>query len=315
MAANPRVHEIASQHGAPTKQALNILKQMGEYVKGPSSSIQPQVARRLGAALARAGYEPAPGTKLGQWTVIPSAEPGLLVGAPRTLPRLVDVLAGTPGFPTGARNGDHIFYMPPEPARALADQRGANSPGFPIAALPSPAGVAVLPRSDRTANILCWAETPGALTATVFTVEVTPDGKLTAGLHVRTDVAIIGETIPAAGAPFGFLEAFTTAIPVTEDSNDADAGEPSPGAGGRRTPDPNPDGIRIVYLTRRPHNGHRSENPDHRDNRWTVRGHYRQQWYPSTGEHKRLWIREHEAGNMDAPLNRRRIVNVVKPNI
>ncbi|MFC6357347.1 translation initiation factor IF-2 [Luethyella okanaganae] len=51
MAANPRVHEIASEIGVDSKIALAKLKEMGEFVKGPSSSIAPPVARRLKAAL------------------------------------------------------------------------------------------------------------------------------------------------------------------------------------------------------------------------------------------------------------------------
>jgi translation initiation factor IF-2 len=51
VAAKPRVHEIASELGVDSKIALEKLKQMGEYVKGPSSSIEPPVARRLKAAL------------------------------------------------------------------------------------------------------------------------------------------------------------------------------------------------------------------------------------------------------------------------
>ena len=55
MAANPRVHEIASELGVDSKIALDKLKELGEYVKGPSSSIAPPVARRLKAALEAAG--------------------------------------------------------------------------------------------------------------------------------------------------------------------------------------------------------------------------------------------------------------------
>ncbi|MDR5701334.1 translation initiation factor IF-2 [Agromyces aerolatus] len=55
MAAKPRVHEIASELGVDSKVALEKLKEMGEYVKGPSSSIEPPVARRLKAALEASG--------------------------------------------------------------------------------------------------------------------------------------------------------------------------------------------------------------------------------------------------------------------
>jgi len=59
VAAKPRVHEIAAELGIDTKLALDKLKAMGEYVKGPSSSIEPPVARRLKAALEADGIKPA----------------------------------------------------------------------------------------------------------------------------------------------------------------------------------------------------------------------------------------------------------------
>ncbi|WP_207456220.1 translation initiation factor IF-2 [Desertivibrio insolitus] len=53
--AKPRVHEIASELGIDSKKALEKLKEMGQFVKGPSSSIEPPVARRLKAALEAEG--------------------------------------------------------------------------------------------------------------------------------------------------------------------------------------------------------------------------------------------------------------------
>ncbi len=58
MAVKPRVHEVAAELGIDSKVALDKLKEMGEYVKGPSSSIEPPVARRLKAALEAAGIKP-----------------------------------------------------------------------------------------------------------------------------------------------------------------------------------------------------------------------------------------------------------------
>lgn len=46
------------------------------------------------------------------------------------------------------------------------------------------------------------------------------------------------------------------------------------------------------------HTGPRAR-PDHR---WTVRGHWRRQWYPSENAHKVIWIAEHESGPADLPL-------------
>ncbi|WP_243223602.1 translation initiation factor IF-2 N-terminal domain-containing protein, partial [Microbacterium proteolyticum] len=50
--AKPRVHEIASELGVDSKVALAKLKELGEFVKSPSSTIEPPVARKLRAALA-----------------------------------------------------------------------------------------------------------------------------------------------------------------------------------------------------------------------------------------------------------------------
>jgi translation initiation factor IF-2 len=58
------VHEIAAELGIESKVVLEHLKTMGEFVKGPSSSIAPPVARKVKAALAAEGIkapaEPAP---------------------------------------------------------------------------------------------------------------------------------------------------------------------------------------------------------------------------------------------------------------
>ncbi|GAA3591492.1 translation initiation factor IF-2 [Klugiella xanthotipulae] len=56
--ANPRVHEVAAEMGVDSKVALAKLKEMGEFVKGPSSSIAPPVARKLRASLTADGAEP-----------------------------------------------------------------------------------------------------------------------------------------------------------------------------------------------------------------------------------------------------------------
>ncbi|MCE4025872.1 translation initiation factor IF-2 N-terminal domain-containing protein, partial [Microbacterium sp. Au-Mic1] len=51
MAGKPRVHEIAAELGVDSKFALAKLKELGEFVKSPSSTIEPPVARKLRAAI------------------------------------------------------------------------------------------------------------------------------------------------------------------------------------------------------------------------------------------------------------------------
>jgi translation initiation factor IF-2 len=63
VAAKPRVHEVAAELGIDSKIALAKLKEMGEFVKGPSSSIEPPVARKLKAALEADGIKPVPSSE------------------------------------------------------------------------------------------------------------------------------------------------------------------------------------------------------------------------------------------------------------
>ncbi|AVG23610.1 translation initiation factor IF-2 [Pontimonas salivibrio] len=60
MAAKPRVHEIAAELGIDSKRTLEKLKEIGEFVKGPSSTVEPPVARKLKAAFAEEGVVPVP---------------------------------------------------------------------------------------------------------------------------------------------------------------------------------------------------------------------------------------------------------------
>ncbi|MGO1266954.1 MAG: translation initiation factor IF-2 [Microbacterium gubbeenense] len=63
--AKPRVHEIAAEIGVDSKTALAKLKELGEFVKSPSSTIEPPVARKLRAAFegVEGSAEKAPAAK------------------------------------------------------------------------------------------------------------------------------------------------------------------------------------------------------------------------------------------------------------
>lgn len=52
MAAKPRVYEIAVEFGVDVKVVLRMLKEHGEFLNGPTSSVEPTVASRLRARLA-----------------------------------------------------------------------------------------------------------------------------------------------------------------------------------------------------------------------------------------------------------------------
>lgn len=55
--ALPRVTEIAAEFGIPVATAMTKLRELGEFVRSPSSTIQPPVARKLRAALEADGRQ------------------------------------------------------------------------------------------------------------------------------------------------------------------------------------------------------------------------------------------------------------------
>lgn len=74
-----------------------------------------------------------------------------------------------------------------------------------------------------------------------------------------------------------------------------------------------PRSVRIVSLRHRQTEsvGNEAETREY-THRWIVRGHWRNQWYPSQGRHIPLWIHAHVKGPEGAPLLTGEIVNVWK---
>lgn len=62
--------------------------------------------------------------------------------------------------------------------------------------------------------------------------------------------------------------------------------------------------VRVIHLRRatRPRAGETDEPGRLYRHRWVVRGHWRQQWYPSRDQHVPIWITAHIAGPDGAPL-------------
>ena len=146
MAAKPRVHEIAAELGVDSKFALAKLKELGEFVKSPSSTVEPPVARKLRAAIeadpnakpaektdakpaakpAAASKAPTPGPKPG-----PAKKP-----APAEAPQATEAPAAKPGAPT------------PGPAKPAAPKPGGSAPAE---SSPKPGG-APKPGAPRPGN-------------------------------------------------------------------------------------------------------------------------------------------------------------------
>ena len=74
--AKPRVHEIAKEIGVSSKDLMAKLSELGEYVKGPSSTLEAPVVRKAREAFPDAkGPAPEPST--------PKVASGPKPGAPR----------------------------------------------------------------------------------------------------------------------------------------------------------------------------------------------------------------------------------------
>ena len=116
MAGKPRVHEIAAELGIDSKRALEKLKEIGEFVKGPSSTIEPPVARKLKAAFAKEGVVP----------VAPVAKPAASKPAPAPAPETPAPVAPAPISDSPGAGGE-----PPAPASAPPVDKPRSSTGIP----------------------------------------------------------------------------------------------------------------------------------------------------------------------------------------
>ncbi|MCK6081367.1 translation initiation factor IF-2 [Microbacterium sp. EYE_5] len=127
--AKPRVHEIASELGVDSKIALAKLKELGEFVKSPSSTIEPPVARKLRAALEAEGVKASAVAPAKPAAKAPAsgATPGPRPSAPKPAP------APEPAAPAAA--AEPVAQTPAPAAPAAADS-GAPKPGAPS---PAPA--------------------------------------------------------------------------------------------------------------------------------------------------------------------------------
>ncbi|RQW99228.1 translation initiation factor IF-2 N-terminal domain-containing protein, partial [Micromonospora inaquosa] len=69
MAGKARVHELAKELGVESKTVLAKLKEMGEFVKSASSTVEAPVARRLRNAFVASAGSPAPAATSMSWAL------------------------------------------------------------------------------------------------------------------------------------------------------------------------------------------------------------------------------------------------------
>lgn len=318
MSAKPRVHEVASELGVPAKDVMKALRNMGEYVKGPSSSIEPAVARRVKAAL-----PPAP-------PVFPALHDERLAAhiaaLPRQMPELVDLLLqGTavtedvPALINEAASSRNFYFVPArafEPLSLAAKATLTMQQGDLIART----GVVIIAHpvtSDRRQRfqLLAWVERSDRLHLATTTLIASNNGQgnvtATRTLSSSHKRYVKGYTELGALNMGRTLAALRSLLPVR---NAPGIGVP-PRAGVPVAQVPTGE-TQVIYATRSilaaglaEHEGSGAA----RSSRWIVSGHWRDQWYPSVKDRKRIWINEHEAGATDGQLRQADRVYIVAP--
>ncbi|MGC5329469.1 translation initiation factor IF-2 [Micromonospora sp. DT62] len=143
MAGKARVHELAKELGVESKTVLAKLKEMGEFVKSASSTVEAPVARRLRSAFVASAGSPAPAAP-------PAAAP-----APTPTP------TSTP-FP--APGGPRVSARPMPPRRPAAPAPGPKPKG-PVPGPPQPAAPVAKPASAHDIEVAAAEARAAALKA------------------------------------------------------------------------------------------------------------------------------------------------------
>ncbi|WP_036961145.1 translation initiation factor IF-2 [Pseudoclavibacter soli] len=162
--AKPRVHEVAKELGLTSKELLAKLNDMGEFVKGPSSTLEPPVIRKLKEAIpaqkpaeAAAPKKAAPKSTATPSAPVPGApKPGAASGAATPKPAETKPAAPKPAAAKAAASESAPSApAPSKPAESATPKPGATPTPKPAdggAAHPSPASMIPRPRAPRPAN-------------------------------------------------------------------------------------------------------------------------------------------------------------------
>ncbi|MET8232317.1 translation initiation factor IF-2 [Micromonospora sp. NPDC005298] len=143
MAGKARVHELAKELGVESKTVLAKLKEMGEFVKSASSTVEAPVARRLRNAFVASAGAPAP------------AAPSAPASAPATNP--TPTPSPTPGAP-------RVSAKPMPPRRPAAPAPGPKPKG-PVPGAPQPAAPVAKPASAHDIEVAAAEARAAALKA------------------------------------------------------------------------------------------------------------------------------------------------------
>lgn len=162
--AKPRVHEIAKELGIPSKEAVAKLQELGEFVKGASSTLEPPVVKKLRAAFPNAGASaeapaaekkaaaPASAPKPGASAPKPGAsapKPGAAASKPATPAAPAAPKPAAEAAPAAEKKDAAAKPAGPRPGNnpfSTTQGMSAPKPAAPKPAAPKPAGAKPGPR-------------------------------------------------------------------------------------------------------------------------------------------------------------------------
>ena len=136
--AQPRVHEFAKEVGVPSKEVIAKLKDMGEFVKSSSSTLNPMVLKKLRAEFPAAAAKPAAKAAPAESAAKPAAKPAPKPAAAK--PAAKPAAAPKPAAAKPAAKPAPKPAAKPAAAESAAPKPAAAKPAAKPAAAPKPGG-------------------------------------------------------------------------------------------------------------------------------------------------------------------------------
>ena len=130
--AQPRVHEFAKEVGVPSKEVIAKLKDMGEFVKSSSSTLNPMVLKKLRAEFPAAAAKPAAKAGPAESAAKPAPKPAAAKPAAKPAPKPAAAKPAAKPAPKPAAK--------PVAAESAAPKPAAAKPAAKPAAAPKPGG-------------------------------------------------------------------------------------------------------------------------------------------------------------------------------
>ena len=126
--AQPRVHEFAKEVGVPSKEVIAKLKDMGEFVKSSSSTLNPMVLKKLRAEFPAAAAKPAAKAAPAESAAKPAPKPA---AKPAAAPKPAAAKPAAKPAPKPAAKPAAAESAAPKPAAAKPAAKPAPKPGGP----------------------------------------------------------------------------------------------------------------------------------------------------------------------------------------